>query len=85
MFQIAAHEDVVPLETLYEYCRQARKILTGKHGVGRVIAKALRGRVSELPEDARTATIFLLEPPWNHHAGCSQGEGTGYHRRREDL
>ena len=34
VFQIAAHEDVVPLETLYEYCRQARAMLQGEHGVG---------------------------------------------------
>ena len=38
VFQIAAHEDVVPPEQLYEYCRIARKILQGEHGVGRVIA-----------------------------------------------
>ena len=35
VFQIAAHEGLVPPEKLYEYCRIARKILTGKHGVGR--------------------------------------------------
>lgn len=39
VFQIAAHEDIVPVEQLYEYCKIARKILTGKHGVGRVIAR----------------------------------------------
>ena len=39
VFQIAAHEEIVPPETLYEYCRIARKILVGKHGVGRVIAR----------------------------------------------
>ena len=38
VFQIAAHEDVVSVEKLYEYCRIARNILKGKHGVGRVIA-----------------------------------------------
>ena len=38
VFQIAAHEDIVPVEQLYEYCRIARKILAGRHGVGRVIA-----------------------------------------------
>ena len=32
VFQIAAHEEVVPIEQLYEYCRIARKILRGKHG-----------------------------------------------------
>lgn len=39
VFQIAAHEDIVPVEELYSYCETARKILTGKHGVGRVIAR----------------------------------------------
>ncbi len=43
VFQIAAHEEVVPLETLYEYCRIARKILVGEHGVGRVIARPFVG------------------------------------------
>ena len=38
VFQIAAHEDIVPVEKLYEYCRIARDILQGEHGVGRVIA-----------------------------------------------
>ena len=39
VFQIAAHEDIVPLEELYNYCRIAREILVGEHGVGRVIAR----------------------------------------------
>ncbi len=39
VFQIAAHEDIVPLEELYRYCEIAREILQGKHGVGRVIAR----------------------------------------------
>ncbi len=43
VFQIAAHEGVVPVEKLYEYCRIARKILTGKHAVGRVIARPFIG------------------------------------------
>lgn len=43
VFQIAAHEEVVPLEQLYEYCRIARDILQGKHGVGRVIARPFIG------------------------------------------
>lgn len=43
VFQIAAHEEVVPLEQLYEYCRSARDILQGKHGVGRVIARPFIG------------------------------------------
>ncbi len=39
VFQIAAHEDIVPLEELYRYCRIAREILVGEHSVGRVIAR----------------------------------------------
>ena len=43
VFQIAAHEEVVPLEKLYEYCHIAREQLQGKHGVGRVIARPFVG------------------------------------------
>ena len=62
VFQIAAHEDVVPLETLYEYCRMAREILRGEHGVGRVIARPFTGSD---PDFKRTANRrdFSLEPP----------------------
>lgn len=43
VFQIAAHEDIVPPEQLYEYCRIARAQLTGDHAVGRVIARPFKG------------------------------------------
>lgn len=43
VFQIAAHESIVPPETLYEYCRMAREILTGDYAVGRVIARPFEG------------------------------------------
>ena len=43
VFQIAAHEEVVPIEQLYEYCKIARAQLKGKHGVGRVIARPFIG------------------------------------------
>jgi phosphopentomutase len=43
VFQIAAHEDTIPLEELYQACEIAREILTGKHAVGRVIARPFRG------------------------------------------
>ena len=62
MFQIAAHEDVVPVEQLYEYCRMARKILTGKHGVGRVIARPFIGTNGEFTRTSRRHD-FSLEPP----------------------
>lgn len=60
VFQIAAHEDIVPVEQLYEYCRIAREILTGPHSVGRVIARPFEG---EHPFK-RTANRhdFSLEP-----------------------
>ena len=43
VFQVAAHEETVPLEELYQACRDAREILTGKHAVGRVIARPFIG------------------------------------------
>jgi phosphopentomutase len=43
VFQIAAHEETIPLDELYEACRSARELLTGKHQVGRVIARPFTG------------------------------------------
>ena len=61
VFQIAAHEAVVPPEQLYEYCRAARQILQGRHGVGRVIARPFEG---EWPYSRTTRRHdFSLEPP----------------------
>ncbi len=63
VFQIAAHEDVIPLAELYDACRKARNILRGEHGVGRVIARPYIGT----PEAGFTRTSnrhdFSLEPP----------------------
>ena len=62
VFQIAAHEEKVPLEELYADCRIARKIMTGEHGVGRVIARPF---VGEYPDFTRTVNRhdFSVEPP----------------------
>lgn len=62
VFQVAAHEEEVPLEELYEDCRIARKLLTGKHAVGRVIARPF---VGTYPEYTRTVNRhdFSLTPP----------------------
>lgn len=62
VFQIAAHEKIVPPEKLYEYCRIAREILQGEHGVGRVIARPFDG---DYPDFRRTANRhdFSLVPP----------------------
>ena len=63
VFQIAAHEEIVPPEKLYEYCRIARELLIGKHGVGRVIARPFVG--GGKGDFRRTANRhdFSLEPP----------------------
>ena len=62
VFQIAAHEQVVPVEQLYEYCRIARKLLQGKHGVGRVIARPFVGTPGSFKRTANRHD-FSLEPP----------------------
>jgi len=62
VFQIAAHEDIVPPEQLYEYCRIARKLLQGKHGVGRVIARPFVGTPGNFKRTANRHD-FSLEPP----------------------
>ena len=63
VFQIAAHEDVVPLEELYDACRKTRKILRGKHGVGRVIARPFVGNPEEGFRRTANRHDFSLEPP----------------------
>lgn len=61
VFQIAGHEELIPIEKLYTVCEIARKMLVGKHGVGRVIARPF---VGEYPNFVRTASRrdFSLEP-----------------------
>ena len=61
VFQIAAHEDVVPLDELYEACRVAREILVGKHAVGRIIARPFAG-VSGSYERTTNRHDFSLVP-----------------------
>lgn len=62
VFQIAAHEDIVPIDELYEICRTARRLLCGEYGVGRVIARPFVGNA---PEYKRTENRrdFSLVPP----------------------
>ena len=61
VFQIAAHEDIIPVQELYKYCEIAREMLVGKHGVGRVIARPFNGKYPF----TRTANRhdFSLLPP----------------------
>lgn len=44
VFQIAAHEDVIPVPELYKYCEITREMMQGKHGVGRIIARPFKGK-----------------------------------------
>lgn len=62
VFQIAAHEDVVPLKQLYEYCHMARELLKGKHGVGRVIARPFVGTSGNYTRTPNRHD-YSLEPP----------------------
>ena len=62
VLQIAAHEEIVPVEELYGYCRTARKILQGEHGVGRVIARPFLGSYPNYERTPRRHD-FSLEPP----------------------
>ncbi len=63
VFQIAAHEQIVPPEKLYEYCRMARGILRGRHGVGRVIARPFVGTGKGDFKRTSNRHDFSLEPP----------------------
>lgn len=61
VFQIATHEEVVPLERLYDMCRQARRFLQGRHGVGRVIARPFRGTTGNYQRTGNRRD-FSIEP-----------------------
>ena len=63
VFQVAAHEEKIPLEELYDACRKARKILRGKYGVGRVIARPYVGTSPENFKRTSNRHDFSLEPP----------------------
>ncbi|WP_347487524.1 phosphopentomutase [Desulfoscipio sp. XC116] len=62
VFQIAAHEEVVPLEELYRMCRTARELLTGKYAVGRVIARPFIGSPGSFKRTANRHDYSLIPP-----------------------
>ena len=62
VFQVAAHEELIPLEELYDACRKARKLLQGKHGVGRVIARPFVGSEGKFQRTSNRHD-YSLEPP----------------------
>jgi phosphopentomutase len=65
VFQIAAHEQVIPLDELYHMCVEARRMLTGEHAVGRVIARPFTG-VEGAFQRTENRRDFSLEPPDGH-------------------
>ena len=62
VFQIAAHEDVIPVEELYHMCRIAREMLTGEHNVGRVIARPFVGEPGAFQRTERRRDFSALPP-----------------------
>ena len=62
VFQIAAHEELVPVEELYRYCEIARELLQGEHSVGRVIARPFVGEAGNFSRTPRRHDYSLLPP-----------------------
>lgn len=62
VFQIAAHEEIVPVEVLYRWCRTARDLLVGRHAVARVIARPFVGELGNLTRTT-SRRDFSLPPP----------------------
>ena len=63
VFQVAANEDYIPLEELYDACRKAREILQGRHGVGRVIARPFVGNSETGFKRTSNRHDYSLLPP----------------------
>ena len=63
VFQVAANEELIPLEELYDACHKARNILRGKHGVGRVIARPFVGNATDGFKRTSNRHDYSLEPP----------------------
>jgi phosphopentomutase len=78
VFQIAAHEETVPLEELYEACRTARALLTGEHAVGRVIARPFVGEPGAYTRTPHRHD-FSLEPPLPNYLQVLRAAGVTVH------
>jgi phosphopentomutase len=78
VFQIAAHEDTIPLEELYDASRIAREILTGKHAVGRVIARPFVGEPGNY-ERTPNRHDFSLEPRRPNYLSLVRDAGAVVH------
>ena len=74
VFQIAAHEKVIPLERLYEMCEIARKILSGKHEVARVIARPFEGEVGHFTRTSNRHDYAICPPTPNLLTYCEEAK-----------
>jgi phosphopentomutase len=73
VLQIAAHENIVPPEKLYEYCRIARSVMTGQHSVGRIIARPFEGKYPDYERTPRRHD-FSMQPPAETMLDALQGK-----------
>jgi phosphopentomutase len=78
VFQLAAHVDTIPLVELYEACRVARELLTGKHAVGRVIARPFTGEPGNYVRTSDRRD-FALEPRRPNYLTLLRDAGVGVH------
>lgn len=62
VFQVAAHEEVIPVDELYRMCQVARELLTGEHAVGRVIARPFVGEPGNFTRTERRKDFSLVPP-----------------------
>ncbi len=74
VFQIAAHESIVPVSTLWDFCRDARRILCGEHNVGRVIARPFEGEVGHFVRTANRRD-FSVDPTGRTMLDAVKGAG----------
>ena len=74
VFQIAAHEEVIPLEKLYEMCEIARKILAGKHEVARVIARPFVGTTGQFARTPNRRDYAISPPTPNLLTYCEEAQ-----------
>jgi phosphopentomutase len=78
VLQIAAHEDAIPTEELYEICAAAREIMSGEHAVGRVIARPFRGEPGAF-ERTQGRRDFAIVPPSRSYMQELQADGLAVH------
>lgn len=73
VFQLAAHEEIIPLARLYKMCKQARELLVGEHGVGRVIARPFVGEPGDFRRTSNRRDYSLAPPEGNLFAAVQAG------------